>query len=106
MAKCRAGARGPRWPGAERLARAGCPDQSLHVIEITFERAPAGGAQAIVGARRASVEGLPAHDVAGFLELAGVQAEVAIGGAQEVLELAERKRFVGGQSTHHAEPDT
>src|SRR5262245_49103265 len=104
IAKRRAGARRARQ-ASERLARAGCPDQSLHVIEIAFERAAAGGAQAIVGAGRAAFERLLADDVAGLLELARVQAEIAVGGAQQILELAKRKRLVGGQGAHHAEPD-
>src|SRR4051794_30149648 len=65
----------------------GAPDDRLHVGQVTLQRPPAGGAQAVLGARHPALERLGAHDVSGLFELARVHAQVAIGGLQQPLEL-------------------
>src|SRR5690349_4764635 len=51
-------------------------DQRFHVVEIAFERATAGGGEAVFRPRHPALERLGAGDVGGILELARVHAEV------------------------------
>jgi hypothetical protein len=86
-----------------RLSLAGDADQSFHVVQIFFERAAAGGGEAIFGFRHAAVEGFGATEIAGVLELARVNAEVAVGGAEQLLEFVESERFVDGKGADDRE---
>ena len=58
-----------------------------------------------MGARDAAFEEFDAGNVVGFLELAGVNTEVAVGGFEDALEIVETERFVGGESADDAEAD-
>src|SRR5712691_2694240 len=61
-------------------ARAHGPDERFHVVEVARERAAAGLGEAVLGARHAAGEGLRALDVVRVLELARVDAQVAVRG--------------------------
>jgi hypothetical protein len=85
---------------------AGHADPFLHLIEIFGEGAAAGGGEAVLSAGDAAFEKLYARDVLGFLELAGVDAEVAVGGFEDTLEVVEAEGIVGGKGADDAEADT
>jgi hypothetical protein len=57
------------------------------VVEIPLERVAAGRGEPELGLRQAPLEGLRAGDVAGILEFAGVDAEIAVGGLKKPLEI-------------------
>ena len=67
--------------------------------------AAAGGSQTIFGARDAGFEIFQAGDVFGFFELAGVDAEVAVGGFQNTFEVIEAEAGIGGESAYDAKAD-
>ena len=79
-------------------------DERLHVGQVALQRAPSRGAQAVLGAGHPALERLGAGDVAGLLELAGVHAQVAVGGLQQPLELVEGERLVDRERAHDGEP--
>src|SRR5438552_744285 len=66
------------------------PDERFHLIQISLERPPAGAREAKFRLGQAPVEIFHASDVLGVLELARVNAQVAIRGAQQVFQLVER----------------
>ena len=74
------------------------------MAEIFFERAAAGGGQPILGARHASLERLLARDVLRVLELARVDAQVAVGRLQQALQIVEREPLVHRQRADDAKP--
>ena len=80
-------------------------DDRLHVGDVFLERAPSGGGEPVFGARHAAVERLVARDVLCVLELSGVDAQVAVGGLQQPLEIVERQPVVGGQRADNAETE-
>jgi len=84
---------------------AGYADPFFHLIEVFGESAAAGGGEAIFGAGDAAFEKLYAGNVLGFLELAGVDAEIAVGGLQDTLEIVEAEGVVGGEGADDAETD-
>src|SRR5207247_6838192 len=86
-------------------ARAGGPDDAFHVSEILLQRLAADRGEAELGARHPAFEGLDAFDVAGLFEAAGVHAEVAVGGADQVLELVEGERLGHRERAHDGQPD-
>src|SRR5690606_37093453 len=81
-----------------------CLDQRFHVVEVPLQRAPARRRQAEVGTRDPAIEALPALDVSRLLELAGVNAQVAVGGTEHRLELVEAEALVDGEHADDAEP--
>src|SRR5690242_20241886 len=89
----------PRCPSAF----ASCTDQGFHMTQIFFECFATGGAEAVLGLGHASGEGLRARDIAGVFELARVDADVAVCGAEELFEFIERERTIYGQSADDAE---
>jgi hypothetical protein len=66
------------------------------LIEIVSQGAAAGGGHAVLGAGDAAFEIFQAGDVFGFLEFAGVDAEVAVGGFENAFEVVEAEAGVGG----------
>ena len=78
-------------------------DPLFHLIEIFGQGSSAGGGQAIFGARNASFKKLDAGNVLGLLELAGVHAEIAVGGLEHALKVVEAQRIVGCERTDDAE---
>src|SRR6267378_3196747 len=60
--------------------RAGCADQRFHVVEVALERPPAEGGESVFRLGNAACERLVARDILGVLELARVDAEVAVAG--------------------------
>src|SRR5688500_4621719 len=84
------------------LAIAGRANESFHVIEIALERAPPGTRQPILRSRHPSLERFRAADVLGVLQLAGVDAEVAIGCLHELLQVVEAELIVHGEGAHDA----
>src|SRR5215467_3470 len=95
----------PRLPRNSSGFFAGYADPFLHLIEVLGEGAAAGGGEAVFGARDASFEKFYAGNVLGLFELAGVDAQVAVGGFQDTLEVVEAQGFVGGESADDAEAD-
>src|ERR1041385_7599439 len=91
-----------RYPSG---ARAGGPDDAFHVGEILLQRLAADGGETVLGARHPSLERFQAFEVAGLFEATGVHAEVAVGGADQVLELVEGERLGHGERAHDRQPD-
>jgi hypothetical protein len=75
------------------------------LIEIFGEGAASGGGEAVFGAGDAAFEKLYAGNVLGFFEFAGVDAEVAVGGFEDALEVVEAEGIVGGEGADDAEAD-
>ena len=73
------------------------------MIQITFERAFAGGGQTVIGARHTPIEALGDADVAGFLEFAGVDAQIAIGAVEQFLQFVESEGIVDGKGTQQSQ---
>src|SRR5207249_955242 len=73
---------------------------------IFLERAAARRGQAEFGAGDASFERLVAGDVLRLFELAGVDAQVAVGGLKEPLEVVEREPLVHRKRADDAQPKT
>src|SRR5207249_5535433 len=74
--------------------------------QILLERAAAGRGQAVLRARNASLEHLVARDVLRVLELARMDAEIAVGRLQQPLQVVERQPLVHRQRTDDAETKT
>src|SRR5271156_5048332 len=72
-------------------------DQSFHVVQILFQRAATGARQAIFGFRHAPVESFRTAQIAGVFQLARMDAQVAVRGAQQLFQLVESERFVHGE---------
>ena len=88
---------------AKSLFFAGDANPFLHLVEVLGEGAAAGGGQAVFGARDAPLKKLDAGDVLRFLEFAGVNAEIAVGGFEDALEVVEAERIVGREGADDAE---
>src|SRR5690349_17378164 len=82
------------------------PDDCLDVIEVTMQGGAPGRGQPVYGLRTPAFEGFGAAEVAGFLELAGVCAQVPIAHLEQRLHLAERELVAHRKRAHHAEPYT
>jgi len=105
----------PRWEAGLRKLRAeraeflvlfsGYADPLFHLVQVFGESAAAGGGEAVLGAGDAGFEKFVAGDVFGFFEFAGVDAEVAVGGFEDALEVVEAERIVGGEGADDAEAD-
>jgi hypothetical protein len=87
------------------LLFAGNADPFLHLIEVFGEGAAAGRGEAIFGAGDAAFEELYAGNVLGFFELAGVDAEIAVGGFEHALKVVEAEGIVSGEGADDAEAD-
>ena len=74
------------------------------MLQVALERATAGRAQAVLGSRHPAFEHLAAGDVTRLLQLPGVDAEVAVSGVEQSLELVEAQRLVHRQRAHDREP--
>ncbi len=78
-------------------------DPFFHLIEVLGQGAAPGESKAVFGARDAAFEKLDARNVLRFLEFAGVNAEIAVSGLKNALEIVEGERLVGGESADDAE---
>src|SRR6185503_3641404 len=92
---------GSEWTGSAVPHGA---NEGFHVIEVPLQRLPSRRAQPVFGPRQPPLEGLGASDIPGLFQLSRVNAEVAVGGIQQPLELVERERLVHGQGTHDGKP--
>src|ERR1051325_9847504 len=86
---------------ASALARRA--DEGFHVIEITLERAPTRRSDHVLRLGNAALERLLAQHVLGFLELAGMHAEVTVRRFQQRLEIAEGHPLVYRQGAENPE---
>ena len=80
-----------------QLAPAHGLNQPFHLIQVTFQRVPPGGAEAIHRFGQPAFKVLLAHDVFGFLELARVDAQVAVRGGEQFLQVVEAERLIRRQ---------
>jgi len=85
------------------LLVAGEADPLLHLVEVLGEGAASGGGEAVFGAGDAGFEIFQAGNVIGFFELAGVDAEIAVGGLEDALEVLEAEAGVGGEGADDSE---
>src|SRR4051812_7364847 len=81
-------------------------NQRFHVIEVALERATTGGRDRVFRFRHATLEGLLAQHVLRFLELAGVDAEIAVRRPQQRFQIAEAHPLVDGERAENAETHT
>src|SRR6266576_6929141 len=81
-------------------------DQRFHVVEVALERPPAEGGESVFGFRDAACERLVAGDVVRVLELARVDAEVAVARLEQRLELVERETVADREGAHDRESHT
>src|SRR5947208_3521413 len=81
-------------------------DQGFHVRQVSFKRRPAALAETVLGAGQAALEPFLAEDVAGFFELARVDAQIAVCSGQDLLEFGERETFIYRERADDAEPQT
>src|SRR5262245_17250874 len=86
---------------AERAARRA--DDRLHVIEIALEGPAAVRREPVLGPRAPTFEGLGARHVLRLLELAGVNAQVAVRRLHQRLEIVEAQRGGRRQRAQDAE---
>src|SRR5258708_1695001 len=89
-----------RLPGS---AFARSANQRFHVIEIPLERTAPVRGDGVLRLRHPSLERLLAQDVLSFLQLARMDAEIAVGGSQQRLEVAEAHSLVHGERAQDAE---
>src|SRR5690606_33493019 len=80
------------------------PDDGLHVAQVLVERHPACARQRVLAARHPAFERLRALQVARVLQLPRVDAQVAVGRAEERLQVVERQLLVDGERAHDAQP--
>ena len=80
-------------------------DQRLHVIQVELQLAPTHLRQRVLGPRHSALERFFTRDVPGVLEPSRVRAQVAVRGAEQLLEVGERERTVYGERAHDTEPD-
>src|ERR1035441_3343742 len=81
----------------DRSAIAHGLDEGFHVVQVALQRLPPGRGEAIFGSGHPALEGFGAGYVGGFLQLARVHAEVAVGGIEQFLELVKGERLVDGE---------
>src|SRR6266705_2334079 len=92
------------WRNREFSSLARSADERFHMVEVAFESAASSRGEAIFRFGHASFEGLEAGDIRRILEPSRVHTDVAVGGLEQFLEVAEGKRFVDGESADDAEP--
>src|ERR1700722_11410173 len=97
-----------RWV-AKRISRSSLSrgtDQRFHMIEIFFQRPAASRRQPKFGLEQPAREGLGAADVPGVFQLARVDAQVAVGDSQELLQFVEPERLVHRQRADDSQAGT
>src|SRR5262245_28826066 len=90
--------------GFSRLRLDRCKDR-LHAPDVLVEGAAAGGGNRELGPRDAAIERLVAADVLRLFELACVDAQIAVGRLQQLLQLVERQPLVDRQRADDAQPE-
>src|SRR4051812_5357277 len=80
-------------------------DEGFHVREIAFQSGPSMRTQAVFGAGEPSMELLFADNVAGVFQLAGVDAEIAVGGGESLFQVVECHALVDSKGANDAEPE-
>src|SRR3984957_3141963 len=78
-------------------------DNRLDVLEVAQQGLLADRRNVVFRPRSARLEGFRAHHIAGFFELAGMGAQVAVAHVEQRLEFVECQLLVHGQCTHDAE---
>ena len=76
-------------------------DQFFHGTKVVFQGLPAAIRQVEIRAWYASVERFATADVPGLLESSGVDAQVPVGGPEEISQVIERHRLVDRQRAHY-----
>src|SRR5688572_31034679 len=84
---------------------AGGSDEGLHARPAARELPSPQGGEPILRAWPPAIESLRARHVAGVLELAGMDAQVAVRRLQQGLDLVEREPLRRRQRAHDAEPE-
>src|SRR5947199_4002673 len=79
-------------------------DDRFHVVEVALQRPPSRGGQPVFGLRHPPLEILLTGDVAGLLELAGMDAQVAVGRLEQLLEVVEAQVVVDRQRADDPQP--
>src|SRR5215472_839721 len=75
------------------LPFAGRANQRLHMIQVTFERSPAGCGQTVFRLRQPSVKRFGAEDIIRLFQFSCMHTQVSVRGLQE------RLQFVEGEGT-------
>src|SRR5438034_658586 len=86
-----------------RSALARGANERFHVVEIAFEGSTTGRRDGVLRLRHTSLEGLRARDVLRLLQLAGMNAEIAVRGAQQLFEIVEAERVCRSQRAEDTE---
>src|SRR5436309_13517115 len=79
-------------------------DQRFHVVEVALERPPAEGGESVFRLGDSGLERFVARDVAGVLELARVDAEIAVARLEQGLELVEGETLAHRERADDREP--
>ena len=78
-------------------------DERFHMIEIALQSTTAGGGNPIFRAWNTPLERLGTGHVRGILELARMNAQVAVGRSHEALELIECERLIHRERAHDSQ---
>src|SRR5437879_3884880 len=84
-----------KWGPASALPRDA--NQRLHMVEVPLQRLAPGGREPVHRLGHTPVEGLAAGDVLRVLELARVDAEVAVARFEQCFQLAEGEALADGE---------
>ena len=76
------------------------------MVEITTERLPATVGQRVGGAGNSPFKPLATADVPGFLQPSAVDAQVPVGGLEELPQIGKGDLVIDGQATQDRQPDT
>src|SRR3954468_7828700 len=87
-----------------RSALARGANERFHVVEVSFEGATTSGRDGVLRLRHASLEGFRARDVLRLLQLARMDAEIAVGGIEQLFEIVEAERVGCRQGAEDTEP--
>lgn len=82
---------------------AGAADDAFHVAEVVFESLSTGVGDAIFGLGHTTLKAFAAHNVVNFLQLARMNAEIAVTGIEELFELGKCKHIAHRKSADNAE---
>jgi hypothetical protein len=74
-------------------------DQGLHMIQVSLKGAPAAAGQTVLSLRRAAFERFGTTNVTGILQLACMDAEIAVGCLYQMLKFIKSQRFIRRQGT-------
>src|SRR3984957_12834429 len=80
-------------------------DDCLDMLQVAQQGLLPDRCNAVLRSRSAGLEGLCAHDIARFLELARVSAQIAVADVEQGFEFIEGELLVHGERTHDAEAD-